>query len=174
MARPGDWSPLGLGGDPTPGDPEVVDGIVRYMKLIQTAATDADNGINTIMSGTGDGAFIGKTADWLREEIESKTKTFLAAVSDAFETAAPAMSTYAQKLRDAQSSADSALSQAQGLAEDDPNRETLKQQANDAKKDAETAAASASSAVDSVAHATNPGPRAPASSSGTRSSGSSC
>ncbi len=152
----------------------MVDGIVNYMKLIQEAATEADQGIKNIMSGTGDGAFVGKTADWLREEIESKTKTFLSAVASAFETASPAMSTYAQKLRDAQASADNALSQAQGLAEDDSRRETLKQQAEQAKSDLEAAAGTASSAVDSVAHATNRGPRAPVNSSGTPSSGSSC
>ncbi|MBT0772311.1 hypothetical protein KIH74_25425, partial [Kineosporia sp. J2-2] len=157
MARPGDWSPLGMDGDPVPGDAEAVDAIVDYLKLVQTAASDADSGIQQIMNGTGDGAFVGKTADWLRDEIESKTKTFLSAVADAFETATPAMSTYAQKLRDAQAAADSALSQAQGLGEDDEDQKnTLKSMAESARADLEAAASAAAAAVDSAAHATNP------------------
>jgi len=157
VARPDDWSALDLNADPTPGDPETVDGIVDYMKLIQTAASDARAGIKEIMDGTGDEALIGRTGDWLRAEVDSKTSEFLNAVADAFETAAPAMATYAQKLRDVQATADDALTQAQALEEDDDEaRETLRAQALEANTDLQTAAETAAAAIDGVSEATNP------------------
>lgn len=156
MPRESDWSKLGLDGDPTPGDPEVVHRIRVYMELIQGAVTDARNGIGEIMAGTGDGAFVGQTADWLRREIDTKTTTFLNAVADAFAIAAPAMATYEEKLREAQGAADTALTSAQGLADDDPQLEVLKGRGTGAAGDLKTAGQVAAAALDSASHAVNP------------------
>ena len=149
--RPGDWSPLGRNSDPTPGDPEVVRRVADLMKRILTHAETADTGINTIKQQSGEGALVGKTAEWLRKQVEENTKNFISQVKTAFGAAEPALRTYATKLAEAQGKADTALANARGMAADDPG---LAQQ----KADAEAAAADVRSAASTLSWAlTNAG-----------------
>jgi hypothetical protein len=154
--RPGDWSALGLSSDPTPGDRDVVDGIVKYLGSVRDAAADAGTGLQQIVDGTGDGAFVGRTGDWLREQISGKTRDFLNQVATAFTTAQPALSTYLTAMDDAQSRADQALSKAQGMDKADPSWAGLVQAAKDAGTDLASAGTKAAGLIDTVASAHNP------------------
>jgi hypothetical protein len=134
----------------------VIDGIVTYMRTVHDAAGDANTGLQAIVDGTGEGALVGKTGDWLRNQISGKTRDFLSMVTTAFAAAEPAMSSYVTKLREAQASADSALSQAAGMSHDDARWASLVQQAKDAGTDAHTAASTAAGLIDTVASAHSP------------------
>jgi hypothetical protein len=147
-ARPTDWSVLKLRHDPTPGDPDGVDGIALYMEKVQHGAEFARAGLLQIVDQSGNGAFVGKTADWLRTQVTSQVTEFVGAVSQAFGTTAPAMRGYAQQMRQAQATADQALASAAGLKEDDPQLASLRGQAEGAGQDLATAAAAAKGKVE--------------------------
>ncbi|MEU9608296.1 putative T7SS-secreted protein [Streptomyces sp. NPDC048057] len=125
-ARPGDWSSLGLGGDPTPGDPAVIVLLADAMKTLAQAAGTVNTGLREIQNTSGEGQrFIGKTADMLREKVDEHLHGFAGAVEGSFYLAESAMRTYATALETAQGEADTALSAAQKLPEDDPQRQAL-------------------------------------------------
>ncbi|MCS0636800.1 sugar-binding protein [Streptomyces sp. LP05-1] len=141
MARPGDWSALGLGGDPTPGDASVINGIADAMRDLASSAATVNTGLRELQNTAGDGQrFIGKTADALRDQVDDHLHKFVGRVEESFHIAEGALRTYATAVTNAQAEADQALSSIQGLSDDDPGRETMKQRASDAKSDLETAA----------------------------------
>ncbi|MFH8617179.1 hypothetical protein ACH4E8_19140 [Streptomyces sp. NPDC017979] len=125
-ARPGDWSSLGLGGDPTPGDPAVIVLLADAMKTLAQAAGTVNAGLRELQNTSGEGQrFVGKTADMLREKVDEHLHGFAAAVEGSFYLAESAMRSYATALEAAQGEADTALGAAQKLPEDDPQRQAL-------------------------------------------------
>ncbi|MBY8883089.1 hypothetical protein K7862_36460, partial [Streptomyces sp. PLK6-54] len=132
MARPGDWSPLGLHGDPTPGDLDVLQSIHDQMDDLGTLAREVTSGLDRVLNQSTD-SFIGKTAEAVRKKIDGHLKKFIDSVGDSFGVSAPATADYINAIRDAQAKADQALSGAQGLAKDDPKLDALKSQVNDAR-----------------------------------------
>ncbi|MFG1610038.1 hypothetical protein [Actinoplanes sp. NPDC049265] len=155
MARPGDWSALKLSGDPTPGDPDILLSVADYMDAMATNAQTADTGLGQVLKTSGEGAFVGKTADWLREQVTNEMQGFIAGVKQAFSATGPAIRTYVTALREAQSKADAALNQAAGA---DENRlATLKADAEAAGSDLKTAAETAKTAIhDATAYIKSP------------------
>ncbi|MFE4588556.1 putative T7SS-secreted protein [Streptomyces laurentii] len=140
-ARPGDWSALGRGSDPTPGDPATLTAIADAMRDLADSAGVVNNGLRELQNTAGDGQrFIGKTADALRDVVDEHLHRFVGRVEESFRIAEGALRTYATAVTNAQAEADQALSAAQGLAEDDPARETMKERAESAASDVSTAA----------------------------------
>ncbi|MER6143277.1 putative T7SS-secreted protein [Streptomyces sparsogenes] len=134
--RPGDWSALGLGGDPVPGDPATLNSIADTMRDLATSAGVINNGLRELQNTAGDGQrFIGVTADRLREMVDSHLYNFVGHVEESFRKAETAIRAYATAVETAQGEADQALSAAQGLPEDDPQRQQLAQRAEDARSD---------------------------------------
>ncbi|MDG4833912.1 hypothetical protein O7627_32085 [Solwaraspora sp. WMMD1047] len=155
--RPGDWSPLTLSGDPTPGDPDVLLSVASYLDVMAGHAKTADDGLAAVLRQSGDGAFVGKTADWLREQISKEMSGFIAGVRTAFSAAGPAIRTYAEALREAQAKADQALRDAAGAGDDEERINSLKANAENAAADVETAAGTARQAIlDATGHIRSP------------------
>ncbi|WJK33713.1 hypothetical protein [Solwaraspora sp. WMMA2065] len=155
--RPGDWSPLTLSGDPTPGDPDVLRSVASYMDIMADHARTADDGLAAVLRQSGDGAFVGKTADWLREQISKEMSGFIAGVRTAFSAAGPAIRTYAEALREAQATADQALRDAAGAGDDEGRINTLKATAENAAADVKSAAGTARQAIlDATGHIKSP------------------
>ncbi|MFI8993012.1 putative T7SS-secreted protein [Streptomyces sp. NPDC053542] len=143
--RPGDWGALGLDGDPTPGDAAAITAIADAMRDLATNAGTINNGLKALQQTAGDGRrFIGKTADQLRDMVDDHLHNFVGHVEDSFHQAEAALRTYATAVTDAQSDADQALSAIQGLADDDPQRQTHIDRADEAK----TALSNAASTLD--------------------------
>ncbi|MFH8343261.1 putative T7SS-secreted protein [Streptomyces sp. NPDC018045] len=143
--RPGDWGALGLDGDPTPGDASAITTIADAMRDLATHAGTINNGLKALQQTAGDGQrFIGKTADQLRDMVDDHLHNFVGHVEESFHQAEAALRKYATAVTDAQSDADAALTAAQGLDEDDPQRQTHKDRADEAK----TTLSSAASALD--------------------------
>ncbi|MCK9894400.1 hypothetical protein [Frankia sp. AgB32] len=147
MPRPTDWSPLGLPGDPTPGDPDALAGVADFMVTMAGHADAADTGLRQVVAKSGEGAFVGKTADWLRDTVNTAIQDFVGGVRQAFHQTEPAVRSYLSAMRDAQARADSALAQAAGLAADDQRRDTLAGDAKAAGGDQERAAKSAAETI---------------------------
>jgi hypothetical protein len=155
-ARPGDWSPLDLDHDPTPGDVESVRGVSQYMRSVNEQARTAGDGLQTILSQSNE-AFKGRTADWLRNQVSADVTTFITAVRSAFDIAAPAVDSYAVKLEQAQREADQALSAATGMDKKDARRPGLINQAKAAGANLTAAARAARAAIKTATdYATNP------------------
>ncbi|MFV2021910.1 hypothetical protein [Micromonospora sp. LOL_023] len=155
--RPGDWSPLNLSSDPTPGDPDVLLSVARYLDVMAGHAQTADDGLAAVLRQSGEGAFVGKTADWLREQISKEMSGFITGVRTAFSAAGPTIRTYAEALRDAQAKADQALRDAAGAGEDEERINALKADAENAAADVRTAAGTARQAIlDATGHIKSP------------------
>ncbi|MEU5645622.1 putative T7SS-secreted protein [Streptomyces milbemycinicus] len=139
--RPGDWSALGLSGDPVPGDPAMLNTVADTMRDLATSAGVVNTGLRELQTTAGDGQrFIGVTADRLREMVDSHLYNFVGHVEESFRKAENAIRVYATAVETAQGEADQALSTAQGLPEDDPQRQSLTQRAEDARTDVSNAA----------------------------------
>ncbi len=159
MPRPTDWSPLGLPGDPTPGDPDALAGVADFMLTMAGHADAADAGLRQVVVKSGEGAFVGKTADWLRDTVNTAIQDFIGGVRQAFHQTEPVVRSYLSAMRDAQARADAALAQAAGLAADDQRRDTLASDAKAAGGDQERAAKSAAETIRgarSFIHSPNP------------------
>ncbi|WP_405458943.1 hypothetical protein OG786_17510 [Streptomyces sp. NBC_00101] len=151
MARPTDWSALGLSEDPTPGDPDELDRvIVSQYTLIELART-IDSGLAEVSNKASE-AFKGKTADALRGKIDGRIRGFVTTFKTAHEDVRTALLTYVGVMRAQQRVADDALSAAAALPEDDTEgREAHKATAKSAGDTLETAAGTAATAISTAA-----------------------
>jgi hypothetical protein len=104
---------LGLGPDPTPGDPEALLGqlVPTYNNLGDDAATASE-----ILSGKAVKEGRGEAIEKLREQIGSKYPNKLRQTADSFHGAANAYRSYAQTLAQAQTDIDRAMDQALPVA----------------------------------------------------------
>ncbi|UGQ12772.1 hypothetical protein LO772_03880 [Yinghuangia sp. ASG 101] len=140
MARPGDWSALGLGSDPTPGDADRLDRVTTSQNDLIDLAKTINSGLDEVMKTT-DGVFVGKTAEALRKIIDERLRNYIATFKTAHENVRGALITYTGVMREQQRRADAALTAAAALPEDDEDgRAAHKATAEDAKSILETAA----------------------------------
>ncbi|KUN18369.1 hypothetical protein AQJ23_39765 [Streptomyces antibioticus] len=134
MARPQDWSALGMHGDPTPGDPDALSSLYQGLRDTEHLGEEITSGLNRVLDQSGNG-FLGKTAEAVREKIDGHLKQFIDAIGKSFSIAADATMAYRNALLDVQAKADQALSGAQGLSKDDPQLAAHKAQAHTAQDD---------------------------------------
>lgn len=125
MPRPGDWDVLGLDGDPVPGDPDRLDRLAASLGELGRVAREIDDALGLVLVKTGDGAWIGQTAEALREKIEGRLRDFVRSVAEGFEASSRALSAYVAVMREQQGRADGALNEGRGLAADDVRRQVL-------------------------------------------------
>jgi hypothetical protein len=149
--RPTDWNAIGLKGDPTPGDPDRVDELSRSLGDLGRVAREIDDALDAVLNKTGDGAWVGQTAEALREKISGPLRGFVQSIAEAFETSSRSLTDYSAVMRDQQWRADGALGQGRGLAEDDPQRAQLAETARQAGAAQDDAAQTAAAAVRRVA-----------------------
>ncbi|MEV0565938.1 hypothetical protein [Dactylosporangium sp. NPDC050588] len=147
MPRPTDWDKVGLGGDPTPGDPARIDEVIASLRSLGTVAREVDTALAAVLDTAGPEAFAGKTAEALREKISGRLRGFVQSLAEAFEWSATALTTYVAVMRDEQWRADQALTQARGMAEDDPGRPALTDTARTAGEHQSAAADTASNRI---------------------------
>ncbi|NJQ15622.1 hypothetical protein [Streptomyces bohaiensis] len=147
MPRPDDWSALGRSSDPTPGDADRIDQLITDQEQLIEMAKTIDQGFTDVLQTTN-GAFVGHTADALRDAIDGKLRNYVASFRTAQETTQGALRTYVEVLRTEQRRADDALSEAAGLDEDDESgRSTQQGIAEDAESNVDAAAAVAAAAI---------------------------
>ncbi|GAB3814765.1 actin cross-linking domain-containing toxin [Kribbella italica] len=132
MPRPGDWDAIGLGSDPTPGDPEKIKGLADGFKKMGGKAREIINAIDAVMNKNDDSVFKGKTAEALRGKVDDKLRNHVEDVATSFETAAQALRDWRDVVIEQQGKADAALASGRGLSEDDPDRDTYKETAKSA------------------------------------------
>ncbi|WP_143675209.1 actin cross-linking domain-containing toxin [Streptomyces sp. JV178] len=116
MASPEDWKKVGFDGNPVSGNPDVLDGIARELRGLQTLAGDVDQGLDRMLASSENGGFEGETADALRDYVENELRTFTANVHDSFDRAASAVERYARALRGSRGRADDAARRAGEVA----------------------------------------------------------
>lgn len=132
MPRPGDWDAIGLGGDPTPGDPEKIKALADGFQKMGGKAREIITAIEAVMNKNDDSVFVGDTADALRGKVDGRLRGHVESVASAFESSATALREWSAVVVEQQSKADAALNAGRGLAEDDPDRETHKNTAKSA------------------------------------------
>lgn len=114
MARPSDWSSLGLTGDPTSGDAASIRGSARELRAVATSITEQANRLKKLSSSDGWDSESG-------EEFHSAAGALAGAIEKAkgrYEGVGDALATYANELETVQHSADTILAAAD-QAEDD-------------------------------------------------------
>ncbi|WP_433343721.1 hypothetical protein [Streptomyces sp. CA-253872] len=152
MPRPSDWSALGLGGDPTPGDADRIDEVISSQENLVSLADTIDDGLTSVLNTT-DGIFVGETADALRKKIDGDLRKYVSSFRQAHKDVQGALRTYVDVMRTQQKRADDALSAAAALDEDDDaGREEQKAIAEDAKSQLKTAASTASDTITDAAY----------------------
>ncbi|MGC0422003.1 hypothetical protein [Embleya sp. AB8] len=120
--RPTDWNTIGLSTDPTPGDPVRLRALVDSMDSLGRVAREIDDALRSVLDKTGHGAFVGQTADALRDKISGPLREFVQSIADAFENSAKSMRTYVDMMETQQRIADTALTNGRGLTAEDPHR----------------------------------------------------
>jgi hypothetical protein len=151
MARPGDWSAIGLDSDPTPGDADRIDRVIAAELEFVELARDIDNGL-TEVKNTASTIFVGKTADAMRGVIDGNLRNYISTYKQAHEDVRSALTTYVGVMRAQQQRADTALSAAAALPEDDEaGRATHKATAEDAKTTLQSAADTAAGKINTSA-----------------------
>ncbi|MGW6196251.1 actin cross-linking domain-containing toxin [Kribbella sp. NPDC055110] len=135
MPRPSDWDAIGLGGDPTPGDPEQIGQLAEVLQKLGGKAREIVTAVESVMNTNNDSVFVGATAEALRGKVDGRLRGHVEDVATAFETSAQALRDWRGVVDEQQRKADGALNAGRGLAADDPNRETQKGIAEQAGRD---------------------------------------
>ncbi|MFF7981134.1 hypothetical protein ACFZDK_18710 [Streptomyces sp. NPDC007901] len=150
MPRPTDWNAIGLDSDPTPGDPDQIRTLSTELNHLGSEARRISTAIDAVMNTAGDSVFVGEAANALRDKVNDRLRGHIEDVAQSFETAASALTTWADKLVDLQSRADGALNSGRGLSEDDPNRDTYASTARQAGTEHGEGAAAAAGSISGV------------------------
>src|SRR2546423_554015 len=87
----GDWSKLGFEGDPLPGDPQALRGVVDDFTYLRDTAWTVYQGLDAFVASASSGGFEGATADALREVVSGRLKTFVYNVARSFSLAGVAV-----------------------------------------------------------------------------------
>ncbi|MFD7153671.1 actin cross-linking domain-containing toxin [Kribbella sp. NPDC059898] len=135
MPRPSDWDAIGLGGDPTPGEPETIGQLAEVLQKLGGKARDIFNAIQSVMNTNNDSVFVGQAADALRGKVDDRLRGHVEDVANAFETSAQALRDWRGVVEEQQRKADAALAAGRGLKEDDPERDAQKGIAQQAGRD---------------------------------------
>ncbi|MGV9607071.1 putative T7SS-secreted protein [Streptomyces sp. NPDC003631] len=112
-ASPEDFQLVGMDSDPTPGDPDLIQGVMRRYRDIGDAAEKALNVLKkdgTISQGRG------AAMDQLKEKIGDDLPDKLTKTMTSYHDAAQAYSDYMPRLREAQDTFDRAVDQARSAA----------------------------------------------------------
>lgn len=147
MARPTDWSKLGLDSDPTPGNQDTMAALAKIMHQVQGKVDEMETTINGIVNNVA-GGWTGKTADALRGQISDQLQQFFRGLQQCFDEATPAIDTFNKALAQHQSDADTALTKALALPDKDPGLAQYTQAAKQAGTDLTTAANTAAGTID--------------------------
>ncbi|MFI7601315.1 hypothetical protein [Actinoplanes sp. NPDC049681] len=113
FATPADFELVGMSSDPTPGDPEHIEDVVRRYAEIGDAAEKALSVLKrdgSIATGRG------SAMDQLREKVGDDLPDKLAKTARSYHDAADAMRAYTPRLREAQDTFDRAVEQARQAA----------------------------------------------------------
>jgi hypothetical protein len=125
------WEKLGFDGDPVPGDPRVLQGVVDDFTFLRDVAWTVSQGLEAVAAAASSGGFEGETADALREVVSGRLKSFVYNIGRAFSLAEEAMAEYRLVLVQAQQVVGELVSQAAGSAAGDPKSGGLKQRVVD-------------------------------------------
>ncbi|MEU6198769.1 putative T7SS-secreted protein [Streptomyces sp. NPDC047061] len=112
-ASPEDFQLVGMDSDPTPGDPDLIQGVMKRYRDIGDAAEKALNVLKkdgTISQGRG------SAMDQLKEKIGDDLPDKLTKTMNSYHDAAQAYSDYMPRLREAQDTFDRAVDQARTAA----------------------------------------------------------
>ncbi|MGW7682572.1 actin cross-linking domain-containing toxin [Kribbella sp. NPDC054772] len=150
MPRPTDWDAIGLGSDPTPGEPETIGQLAEVLQKLGGKARDIFNAIQSVMNTNNDSVFVGQAADALRGKVDDRLRGHVEDVANAFETSAQALRDWRGVVEEQQRKADAALAAGRGLKEDDPERDTQKGIAEQAGKDQSDQASTYSGRINGV------------------------
>ncbi|GAA3131699.1 hypothetical protein JOF29_005318 [Kribbella aluminosa] len=150
MPRPSDWDAIGLGGDPTPGDPDQIGQLAEVLQKLGGKAREIFTAIESVMNTNNDSVFVGQTADALRGKVDKRLRGHVEDVANAFETSAQALRDWRGVVEEQQRKADAALSAGRGLAADDPDRDTQKGIAEQAGRDQSDAASTYAGKINGV------------------------
>ncbi|MEV7320576.1 hypothetical protein [Streptomyces sp. NPDC093970] len=152
MPRPTDWNAIGLDSDPTPGDPDQIRTLSTELNHLGSEARRISTAIDAVMNTAGDSVFVGEAANALRDKVNGRLRGHIEDVAQSFESAATALTTWADKLVELQSRADGALNSGRGLSEDDPNRETYASTARQAGTEHGEGASAAAGSISGVSN----------------------
>ncbi|GAB3939842.1 hypothetical protein GCM10029976_056730 [Kribbella albertanoniae] len=152
MPRPGDWDAIGLGGDPTPGEPETIGQLADVLQKVGGKAREIMTAVDSVMNKNDDSVFVGATADALRGKVDGRLRGHVEDVANAFETAATALREWRTAVEGYQRTADAALAAGRGLKEDDPERDRQKGVAEQAGRDQSSAASGYAGRINGVSN----------------------
>ncbi|ARQ68527.1 hypothetical protein CAG99_06365 [Streptomyces marincola] len=138
--------------DPTPGDPEQLQELITSQGALVDLADEIDGALTELMNAHST-TFVGQTAEALRDMMDGRLREYISGFREAHQTVQDALVTYRSVMIEQQGIADSALTAAQGLDEDDEEgRETHKSTAETARDTLESAANTAGQALNSAAY----------------------
>lgn len=112
-ATPADFELVGMSSDPTPGDPDQIQGVVQRYSDIADAAERA---LNVLKKDGSIAAGRGSAMDKLREKVGDDLPDKLAKTQRSYQDAADAYRTYMPRLQEAQETFDRAVEQARSAA----------------------------------------------------------
>jgi hypothetical protein len=113
MARPADWTPLGLSADPVPGDPERVSQEAAHLSRMATTLTDQIAALRKIAAGGADSVLVGQYAEKIRLSAADLAGQ-LGKVVGRYQKVSSALSQWAPDLEQAQARSSAALNEAEG------------------------------------------------------------
>jgi hypothetical protein len=154
----GQWAPLGLTQDPTPGNADEVYSASQYMNDIAQATSTIETALQKVLGTAQSDNFVGQTSTALAGQVSGRFIHFMQAASSSFATANTALTTYYNAMLAQQQIADDALNKAvaSGKPSTDPTVQQWASQAKQAGTDLASAASTAASAITAVAHGVEP------------------
>ncbi|XUL91869.1 putative T7SS-secreted protein [Streptomyces galilaeus] len=112
-SRPEDFQLVGMDSDPTPGDPDLIQGVMKRYRDIGDAAEKA---LNVLKKDGSISQGRGSAMDALKDKIGDDLPDKLSKTVTSYHDAAQAYSDYMPRLREAQDTFDRAVDQAQSAA----------------------------------------------------------
>jgi hypothetical protein len=112
MARPTDWTPLGLASDPVPGDPARIGQEAAHLAAVARQITDQVAALHTIAAGGASGALKGQYADKIHSAASSLAGQ-LDKVVGRYREVSSALNQWIPDLEQAQAQSVTALNQAE-------------------------------------------------------------
>ena len=113
MARPADWTPLGLSADPVPGDPEQVTHEAAHLSRMATTLTGQIAALRKIADGGADAVLVGQYAEKIRLSA-SDLAGQLGKVVGRYQKVSSALGQWGPDLEQAQAQSAAALNEAEG------------------------------------------------------------
>ena len=113
MARPADWTPLGLSADPVPGDPERVSHEAAHLSRMATTLADQIAALRKIADGGADAVLVGQYAEKIRLSA-SDLAGQLGKVVGRYQKVSSALNQWGPDLEQAQAQSAAALTEAEG------------------------------------------------------------